>query len=163
MPGEPLPLCVIFNPAAGRRRARRRLDALRGEWRGRAAFWPSEQPGHAEELARRAAAEGFATVAAAGGDGTVHEVANGLLRSGRSDVCFAVVPLGSANDYAYSLECDGVTTPRRLDVGAVRTEAGVERFFVCNLGIGFSGAVTVESRRIGHLQGKLLYGLAALR
>ena len=46
---------------------------------------------------------GFGIVAAAGGDGTVHEVANGVLQAGRPEVCFAVVPLGSADDYAHSL------------------------------------------------------------
>jgi diacylglycerol kinase family enzyme len=51
----------------------------------------------------------------------------------------------------------------RIDVGRARRDDGIEKFFICNLGIGFSGAVTVESRRIGWLQGTALYGLAALR
>ena len=39
-------------------------------------------------------------VAAAGGDGTVHEVANGVLQAAGPKSCFAVIPLGSADDYA---------------------------------------------------------------
>src|SRR5262245_47714831 len=97
-------LCVIFNPAAGRGQADRRLAPVRRRWGDRATFWPTPQPGHAEELAERAARDGFAVVAAAGGDGTVHEVANGLLASGRRDVNFAVLPIGSANDYDFSLK-----------------------------------------------------------
>jgi diacylglycerol kinase family enzyme len=160
---------VIFNPSAGKRRARQRLDALRRDWRARAAFWPTQWPGHAVELARAAAEGGFGVVAAAGGDGTVHEVANGMLQAAGLEAACAVLPLGSANDYAFSLEHDRGGFPsngpasRRVDVGLVRTGTGLERYFVCSLGIGFSGCVTAQSRRFRHLQGKLLYGVAALR
>jgi diacylglycerol kinase family enzyme len=161
-------LCVIFNPWAGRGQAKQRLKKV---LRGRPfSLWPTAGPGHAEELAARAAREGFATVAAAGGDGTVHEVANGLLRAGRPDVVFSVVPLGSANDYAYSLgrmePANGAADPRgvrRVDVGLVRDAAGRQRYFVNSLGLGLNGAVTLESRRIKRLQGLALYGLATLR
>ncbi len=78
-----LDTCVIYNPTSGRGRSARRLTGLRQAWADRASFWPTTAPGQAEELALRAAHEGFATVVAAGGDGTVHEVANGLLRSER--------------------------------------------------------------------------------
>jgi diacylglycerol kinase family enzyme len=123
-----------------------------------------------EELAREAALAGFAVVAAAGGDGTVHEVANGLLRAGRPETILAVLPLGSANDYAHSLGLDRKwwlrhdpqVTGRMVDVGVARSP-GRQRFFVNGLGLGFNGWVTLESRRIHHLRGMLLYGLALLR
>ena len=110
---------------------------------------------------------GFGIVAAAGGDGTVHEVANGLLHSGLPEVRFAVVPIGSANDYAYSLaaDTDGQSPPavRPVDVGVVSEPGGRQRYFVCCLGLGLNGAVTLESRQIRRLQGIALYGLATLR
>jgi diacylglycerol kinase family enzyme len=163
-------VCVIYNPASGRGRARQRMNGLRQAWETRAAFWPTAAPGHAEELARRAADSGFATVAAAGGDGTVHEVANGLLRARRPEVVLAVVPTGSANDYAFSLgldpgwwqRADPAIVPHAVDVGLARA-AGRNRYFVNGLGLGFNGLVTRESRRIGWLQGPALYGLALLR
>jgi diacylglycerol kinase family enzyme len=134
-------------------------------------FRPTEASGHGEELALEAARAGFTTVAAAGGDGTVHEVANGLLRADKPDVAFAVLPLGSANDYAFSLELNpaGQTIDpsggaiRHVDVGWVQAESGKDRFFVNSLGLGFSGLVSVESRKIRWLQGLALYGLAFLR
>jgi diacylglycerol kinase family enzyme len=132
-------------------------------------FRPTQYPGQAEELALEAARAGFATVAAAGGDGTVHEVANGLLRADRPDITFAVIPLGSANDYAFSLGQDkgpgnsAAANTRQVDVGWVQAETGKDRFFVNTLGLGFSGLVSVESRRINWLQGLPLYGLAFLR
>ncbi|HEV3116669.1 MAG TPA: acylglycerol kinase family protein, partial [Gemmataceae bacterium] len=61
-------VCVIFNPAAGRGRARKRLESLRRFLGARSAFQPTEGPGHARELAFKAAQSGFAVVGAAGGD-----------------------------------------------------------------------------------------------
>src|SRR5262249_51942373 len=137
----------------------------------RAEFQPTRGPRHAVDLALRAAQAGFPVVAAAGGDGTVHEVANGLLRSGCPDVIFAVFPIGSANDYAFTLGIDlnnglDPNAPKRvrpMDVGLVRTETGRESYFVNSIGLGFSGLVTEEARRIPWLQGRVLYGLASLR
>lgn len=160
-------VCVIFNPAAGRRRAKRRLGRFLARWRSEVEFRPTEFAGHAAELARTAAEEGFDVVAAAGGDGTAHDVANGLLRSGR-DATFAVVPIGSANDYAHSVVRQfGVSeltdeTSHAVDVGVVRSP-GRERFFIEGIGLGLVGQVTLESRRIPWLQGVPLYGLAAWR
>jgi diacylglycerol kinase family enzyme len=183
-------LCVIFNPAAGKRRARRRLEHLRHAWGKPFKLLATERPGHAEELALQAAQTGFDIIVAAGGDGTVHEVANGILRTDRSNVRFAVIPIGSANDYAHSLDwefsqpasagrkpvddgkpesvqADGrkaaENDSRALDVGRVRDAGGRQRYFLCCLGLGLNGAVTLESRRIHRLQGMALYGLATLR
>jgi diacylglycerol kinase family enzyme len=162
-------LCVIFNTAAGRRRAGRRLDALVSAWRSQATFWPTAGAGHAIELARRAACGGFRIVAAAGGDGTVHETVNGLLQAGCPEVDFAVIPIGSANDYAHSLESEfeGVSLPdaghHAVDVGLVRDDRGRERFFVACLGLGLNGVISLESRKVRRLQGLALYGLATLR
>ncbi len=136
----------------------------------RAEFRASKQAGHADELAFAAVQEGFPIVAAAGGDGTVHEVGNGILRSANREVTMAVLPIGSANDYAYSLgigadwwECpDSAIAPRLVDVGVVRSGTR-ERFFLNGLGLGFNGSVTLESRKIRRLQGIFLYGLALFR
>src|SRR5437588_5993485 len=164
-------VCVIFNPAAGRGRAGQRLNRLRRVLGTRAAFWPTQRAGHARELAAAAATAGFPVVAAAGGDGTVHEVANGLLCAGKQDSVLAVVPIGSANDYAYALRLaadwwrhpDPSVGVCAVDVGVVRSPNGRERFFVNGLGLGFNGAVTIQARRIKFLQGIPLYALATLR
>lgn len=163
-------VCVIYNPASGKGRGRSRLERLRRALRDRADFRPTRSPGDGEALALHAATDGFTTIVAAGGDGTVHEVANGLLRAERLDVALAVVPVGSANDYAYSLGLDAAWWQRRdpavavrhVDVGVVRSGSR-SRYFVNGLGLGFNGAVTLESRRIKRLQGIALYGLAVVR
>ncbi len=158
-------ICVIFNPAAGKHRGRRRLEQIRKSWGTHADFRPTLHAGHAIELAELAAREGFSVIAAAGGDGTAHEVLNGLMRIRNPDVAFTIIPIGSANDYAFSLGLHDSQTPalRHVDVGCVRTLTGKLAYFGCCLGMGFNGWVTWEARRVRLLQGVFLYGLAALR
>jgi diacylglycerol kinase (ATP) len=159
-------ICVIFNPAAGKGQAGRRLAKLGKQWGPEALFQPTKHAGHAVDLARQAAQAGFRVVAAAGGDGTVHEVANGLLQATRPEVLFSIIPIGSANDYYASLEMEPLAEAgarRTVDVGVVRGPDGRQKYFVCCLGLGLNGAVTLESRKLKRLQGIALYGLATLR
>jgi diacylglycerol kinase family enzyme len=162
---------VIFNPKAGRGRARKLVQEVRAWAAPDAELRATQSAGHGTSLAEVAAREGVRRVIAAGGDGTVHEVANGLLRSGNSDVIFAVWPLGSANDYAFALELEpwwqslgrqAALKPARLDVGIVRSGPR-EKFFVNCLGLGFNGMVALESRAISWLRGLPLYTLAFIR
>ena len=158
-------LCVIYNPAAGKNRARARLERIRTSWGAHADFRPTQHVGHAVELAEQAAREGFRVIAAAGGDGTAHEVLNGIMRVPDANVQFSIIPIGSANDYAYSLGLDksNAHIPGRVDVGRVNTPNGKSVYFGCCLGVGFNGAVTWEAIHIKRLQGVFLYGLATLR
>jgi diacylglycerol kinase (ATP) len=164
------PICVIFNPTAGRGQARRLIQAVRRELQADLHLRPTHHAGHAQELAETAVAEGFPIIAAAGGDGTVHEVANGILRAGRPDVVFSVWPIGSANDYAFALGLrkwmrrwrQTTLVKRLVDVGRVDCD-GRFAYFVNCLGVGFNGAVTFEARKIGWLRGMPLYGLATLK
>jgi diacylglycerol kinase family enzyme len=149
-------VCVVFNARAGSGRAAARLRRLRQRLGAGAEFRPTRGRGHGAELALEAARAGFPIVAAAGGDGTVHEVANGLLRAGRADVTLAVLPLGSANDYAASLGLDAdwwdhpdeAVRAGAVDVGLVRAPGGRAAYFVNNLGIGLTGAVALEAERV---------------
>lgn len=163
---EALRTCVIFNPSAGRGRARRYVQRrLKAD--PTIELCPTQHAGHAEELAYRAASDGFQRIIAAGGDGTIHEVANGLLRANRPEVILGIWPCGSADDYAYALGITGdphqPTEVAAVDVGLLSDAAGRQRFFVNGMGVGFNGAVTLESRRIRCLRGMPLYAAALLR
>jgi diacylglycerol kinase (ATP) len=142
-------MLVIFNPVAGRRRATslwRVLDLL-VENGVKVEVAETRHAGHATELAREAASDGFGMVVAAGGDGTIAEVANGLIGS---DTALGVIPLGTANVLAkeYCLS----TGPRAIAnalaykrtallwPGIARLE-GREHVFVQMVGLGFDGAV----------------------
>src|SRR5262249_5772635 len=150
-------------PTAGKNRGARRLQTLREKFADAYAFWPTQKHGHAVDLAKKAADDGFRTVAAAGGDRTGHHVRHGPLPSQRCDVPFCVRPIGSANDFAYSLFLEPEPNVLAIDVGRAKAEDGRQQYFVCNLGLGFNGAVTLESRKVPWFQGMALYGIATLR
>ncbi|MDW8444485.1 MAG: acylglycerol kinase family protein [Acetobacteraceae bacterium] len=100
MPSACARLRVIFNPVAGRRR-RRRLDLVSRALAARGVavtIAETDRPGHAEALAHEAATAGERLIVAAGGDGTIAEVANGLAGSGAA---LGVIPLGTANVIAH--------------------------------------------------------------
>ncbi|NIR81245.1 MAG: diacylglycerol kinase family lipid kinase, partial [Gemmatimonadetes bacterium] len=81
------PILVILNPASCSGRARRMARGVERILRDRGREFRlqlTEAPAHAVELARGAVEEGVETVVAVGGDGTVHEVANGLLAASGS-------------------------------------------------------------------------------
>lgn len=97
-------ICVIFNPTANGDKARRfrdRIELLAKE----ATFIPTTGPGAARDLAKRAVEDGFTTVAAAGGDGTLNEVLNGIgdAPGGLNRVRFGVIPLGTINVFALEI------------------------------------------------------------
>ena len=95
-------MLIVYNPAAGRRRAQRlwRVLDLMASSGLRIELAETAHPGHAVELARHAAAAGVPLVVAAGGDGTVAEGANGLSGS----ACrLGIIPLGTANVLAREL------------------------------------------------------------
>ena len=142
-------MLVIFNPVAGRRRATalwRVLDLL-VENGVKVEVAETQHAGHATQLAREAAHDGFGMVVAAGGDGTIAEVANGLMGSAAA---LGVIPLGTANVLAKEYKLS--TAPRAIAnaLAYKRTTilwpgiarlAGREQVFVQMVGLGFDGAV----------------------
>jgi YegS/Rv2252/BmrU family lipid kinase len=110
--------CLIFNPCAQGQRAeafRSRLDSLYPK----PVVRRTGAAGEARQLAAQAVREGFATIIAAGGDGTANEVVNGIadVPQGLASVRLGIVPLGTLNVFARELGL-----PRDL-AGAARTLA----------------------------------------
>jgi YegS/Rv2252/BmrU family lipid kinase len=94
---------LIYNPRAGQLQLAGTVELLADLWRARG--WavdirPTQRPGHAAQLARQAAEAGEQLVLAAGGDGTLGEVANGLAGS---ETILAPLPVGTANSFAREL------------------------------------------------------------
>jgi YegS/Rv2252/BmrU family lipid kinase len=122
-------------------------------------------PGHAVELAHMLAADGADVVVAAGGDGTVHDVANGILRAG-SNTALALLPLGTGNDFAKvvpgarSLKqaLETIANPRivRFDAGLASWVGGQE-FFVNAMGTGIDVEVVRQITRMPRLPGPVKY------
>jgi diacylglycerol kinase (ATP) len=144
-----LKTCVILNPSARSERARRweqRLRAICGE----SFFCATASAGEAETLARNAVAEGFEQIVAAGGDGTIHEVVNGLAGS---DAALGLMPLGTMNVFANELGLPANDLGRCWEIiqaqktRMVDLPAANEKRFVQLAGVGLDAQVVKETSR----------------
>jgi YegS/Rv2252/BmrU family lipid kinase len=168
-------IVAILNPQADRGRTAQLAEALREMARGRLelALLQTVRRWEAVELVRDAARSGCDGVAAIGGDGTVHEVANGLMALPADDrPPLGVVAAGSGNDFAYALGitkdvarcldtlCRGAV--RAVDVGEVRTAIGGMRFCLNNVGMLLEGEVNLASHELTWPRGSGLYVRALL-
>ncbi|MDG4792960.1 diacylglycerol kinase family protein [Micromonospora sp. WMMD1082] len=93
------PVVCIVNPASGVQRGRTIEQRIAAEL-PEAQCWSTRHPGHGIALGRQAVEDGYGTVVAVGGDGTLSEVANGMLAAGGEKVRLAYVPAGTCNDFA---------------------------------------------------------------
>jgi YegS/Rv2252/BmrU family lipid kinase len=137
------------NPAAGKGAGRKVADPVLRAFR--AQGWSvdlehTDRPGHGALLAERAVQGGAQRIVAVGGDGTVHDVANGMLRHATT-AALGVVPVGTGNDFAKLLGVyrhNPVRAVKRLVSARVRRfdvgRAGDE-YFVNSLGVGFGPEV----------------------
>jgi diacylglycerol kinase (ATP) len=163
MPRDPAK--VIVNPVAGARSTYRRWPEIQHLLHRSGLdfdFQYTEGSGHATLLAREAASDGYRFLVAVGGDGTINEVANGLLTAThRDDTVLGVVSTGTGNDFIRSLgipkdcaaACSRLTAPgrKKIDVGLVEYECHGQsraRFFLNAAGVGFDGEVTEASERM---------------
>ena len=139
---------VILNPTAGSpehvRSWQERVESLAGDCPVRV----TSHPGEAEELAQRAIDEGFTRIVAAGGDGTVNQVANGLADR---KAALGVLPMGSVNVFAMELglplynlrRCWDIiedTNIRQIDLPIANG-----RYFVQLAGVGLDAQVVKET------------------
>lgn len=98
-------ILLIVNPEAskgkGRKKAKEICKYLERNHLKFATIFTSGK-GHAEQLALKGAKDGYHKIVAVGGDGTVNEVINGIMRSGLSDkVKMGIIPIGRGNDFAW--------------------------------------------------------------
>ena len=158
---------AVVNPAAGGGRAQRRLERLVRVFRESGAkvdIVRTPGPGEATRLTRAAVDEGYGRIIAIGGDGTVHEVVNGLFGS---RVELAIVPLGSANDFAAALRIPEWRSAARLaatgKARAVDIATANGRAFANCAGVGVDAAGARVVARHKQLVGRLAYFTAAVR
>jgi len=130
----------------------------------------TQYAGHAIELARQAIGEGWPIIVAAGGDGTIHEVVNGLMQAAEKDqtATLGIIPMGTANDLADVLQlprdataaCQRIAAgnSRVIDVGTVNGQ-----YFTNNSALGLEPVVTINHEQMRRVKGNLRYLLAALK
>lgn len=159
-------LLLISNPNAGKRHSRSlTLPSWLSDQVKQMEHWETKRAGHAEEMAYQACHKGYDTIVVAGGDGTIHEVLNGVLQSRVKGVRMGVIPVGTANDYAYSLARRQVCSERfsqMVDVGLMRC-GGQQRYFANVAGVGFPGRAAELARGMKRLPARVRYTLAILR
>lgn len=169
-----------MNPKAGRGQGGRTQAALEHALNGalkKVTFVQTQHRGHATELAREAAQRGIPCIIAVGGDGTMSEVAAGVVQSQRNDTAVALIHQGTGGDFKRSLNvpqrldllCQAIAREqvRSVDVlslrytnlqGDVRERLGIN---VVSLGMGGLVDDAVQKLPLG-MSGKAAYFVAAL-
>jgi diacylglycerol kinase (ATP) len=176
VPTRPVPqnVVLIVNPVSGGGRGLQTLRAALPIFRARGIdpeFHVTASGDEPTGLARAAAAAGAELVVAVGGDGHLAAVGEGLAGT---DTPLAVLPAGSANDYARTIgmprkdvraAVDAILTGdvQRVDVMRVEPTGAAPRIFLNVVGTGFDAAVAEAAERITVLRGSGRYVLAMMR
>jgi diacylglycerol kinase (ATP) len=167
---------IILNPMADMGHAWQVARDLRPiiEEHGNADWSGTVYPTHASQLAKQAGEQGCELVVAMGGDGTVHEVINGLMQvPAEKRPALGIVPLGSGNDFAHAIGLPHSPSealrhalesqPGSIDLGVVSDDHGRTEYFDNTLGIGFDAVVTIRSHRLPVVRGFLMYLTAVIQ
>ena len=165
---------VILNPYSNRWKARARWPEAEAALKAAGVDFElvvSERPGHIVELSEQAVRQGFSPIIAAGGDGTIGEVVNGMAHAANSEKellgPLGILPLGTANDLVYNLglplelqaaaQVIKAGSTKRMDVGKVN-----DRYFANNSAAGLEPYVTTKQVKITWISGILRYLVAAV-
>jgi len=164
---------VILNPYANRWGAKAQAEETAAAFRAAGVECDlviTETAREGVAIAEAAAGQGYDAVVAAGGDGTINEVVNGLIRAAGDGptVPFGIVPLGTANDFnlmaglpdtiGESVRVIAAGKTRRIDAGQVN-----DRFFINNSAAAMEPMVTIENIKMTRLSGEIRYIVALLR
>lgn len=162
----------IVNSTAGRGKTGKKISKIVNSLNSHKLDFEIEltkAPKHATKIAEDAIAKGFNHIVSVGGDGTLNEVVNGIMTSGRStEVNLGILPEGGGNDFAANFNLSDKVDKaietllkfnlRKIDVGKIE-----DKYFINALGIGFDARVAVISNTIKYLNGLPRYILAVLK
>jgi len=170
---------IILNPIAGVGTAMKslpRIKELLTQYELNFEIVFTDYPGHAVEIARKAAEDAYDFVISAGGDGTANEVLNGLMQhkaAGGFLPVMGVIPVGRGNDFAFGadipVEVDEAcallaSLPRKwIDIGRVSGGDKPDGMYFGNgVGVGFDAVVGFLAAK-SRLKGMLTYLVAAIK
>ena len=165
---------VVLNPYSNRWKSQSRWPDAEAALKAAGVefeYVVSQHKGHVVELAEEAARAGFSPIIAAGGDGTISETVEGLVRAAKSDQDvvgpFGIIPLGSANDFMFNAEmsADLEAAAQVIAMGKIRSiDLGNlnGRTFVNNSAAGLEPFVTIKHERIQWIKGMARYLVAAV-
>jgi diacylglycerol kinase (ATP) len=170
---------IIVNPAAGANSTRRKWPHINRYLKTCGLSFEyqfTEGKGHGIELARSAAGDGYSYLIAVGGDGTIHEVANGILQTDNArNTSLGVISTGTGSDLSrsigishdYTHACSSLINPhhKTVDVGIVEYRnkgQSCQRYFINSAGIGFDATVVEATNRLPRVFGGTIPYLAGL-
>ena len=159
------PGIVLVNPIAGSGAASRSMDAWKSVLPSNYQMVTGSCPADTERLAAQAASAQVPRLIIVGGDGTVHHALNGYLSVRNTHTRLAILPSGTANDYAASLHQHAKKQQSQnlmVDVGRIRFE-NFQRYFLNVAGIGLTAHAALYSRPSPWLPARLRYTLGLLR
>lgn len=168
---------LIVNPIAGNGKAMSFLPKVTGALKEQDRAFDlsyTERKGDGRALAEKACQDGYGTLVAVGGDGTLSEVVDGVIRSGKQNVRVAAIPAGTGNDFLVGsglfLKTEDPIRAllwgkdKKVDAIIVQDRAGKKVFAVNSLGFGFDALVVKRVQKIGAKKiGRLGYMFGALR
>jgi diacylglycerol kinase (ATP) len=170
MKNSNLRICFIVNPKAGDHHSVQFIDWLNREAHKRWEHFEIVITRSGESVSKLAASKSalFDVIVACGGDGTIHQIVNGLAGTGTT---LAVLPAGTGNDFAKSLRMD-VPLPDALDlilehqtreIDLIRCEGDVSCWCANTLGTGIDGLANYHAKKVKWVSGSLIYMIGALK
>jgi len=163
---------LILNPKAGRGKAGKMIPKIETILQKKSIKYKliiTENPKHAESITEKKITSGYRRFAAIGGDGTINEVVNGIMKSGISEeITFGIIPLGGGNDYVKSafsernlessIESLKSKFLRKIDVGKIENF-----YFINSFGLGFDAVAAHYASEIKILNSLTRYLFAVLK
>jgi diacylglycerol kinase (ATP) len=166
---------VILNPYSNRWNSEKRWPEAESALKAAGVDFDiviSQKKGQIVELAEQAVYEKCSPIIVAGGDGSIGDAANGLMRAVQSRkgklVPLGIMPTGSANDLVYALglptdlkeaaKVIGAGKTRQMDLGKLN-----DRYFVNNSAAGLEPYVTIKHEKIHRIKGIVRYLVAAVQ
>ncbi len=170
-------VCLIYNPVAGAGKSKEifpQVTELLKEKHIDFDVVTTQGPGDAERLARELPRDEYRALVSMGGDGTLHEVVNGLLTSEKGLLPVTAIPVGTGNDFvtgncifthwSETVEALEKHVPKKIDVMHVRDGGNWTRWAINSIGVGIDAYVAI---RVSELQtkkvGKLSYAIEFVR
>jgi len=166
---------VILNPYSNRWNSQKRWSEAESALKAAGVDFHlavSQKKGQIVDLAEHAVLERFSPLIIAGGDGSVGDAANGLMRAARSGAGklppLAIMPTGSANDIVFALGLPTDLSEAAKVIAAGKTQAMDlgklnDRYFVNNSAAGLEPYVTIKHEKIQWIKGMARYLVAAVQ
>jgi len=166
-------LMLIVNPAAGGYATKREWPSIQEYFKEQLEFifdcCETEYPGHATILTKKAISNGYNTIVAVGGDGTINEVANGILSASNINITMGVVGTGGSccfidsleipRDYPKAVAVLNKMKKRKIDVAVIEymnQQQKLKRYFINHADIGFGAEATRRWSRISQKTGRTM-------